>query len=93
MNIWDWLPAFPWEGPPLPRFLQVFWPWISEANKAGMLSLLPPPFLKLPKVCTSGPTSPEVLYQNAEELEVVRDANGSISKVIRHIKVTKQNGG
>lgn len=23
----DWLPMPPWEGPPLPRLLDIFWPW------------------------------------------------------------------
>jgi hypothetical protein len=34
---------------------------------------------------------PEVLYQNTEELEVVRGENGRIEKIVRHIKVTKND--
>lgn len=26
----DWLPASPLVGPPLPRFLNIFWPWYEE---------------------------------------------------------------
>lgn len=26
----DWLPQEPAKGPPLPRFLQIFWPWYKE---------------------------------------------------------------
>lgn len=33
--------------------------------------------------------APEILYQNAEELEVVRGPDGTIQRVIRHIKVTR----
>lgn len=29
MNIEDWLPLSPLQGPPLPRFLNVLWPWIK----------------------------------------------------------------
>lgn len=32
MSIFDFLPAFPWEGPPLPRFLAIPWPWASQQS-------------------------------------------------------------
>ena len=26
----DWLPQEPWQGPPLPEFLNIYWPWYKE---------------------------------------------------------------
>lgn len=26
----EWMPASPMEGPPLPRWLGIFWPWYEE---------------------------------------------------------------
>lgn len=26
----DWLPMMPMDGPPLPRFLGIYWPWVSK---------------------------------------------------------------
>jgi hypothetical protein len=26
-EIKDWLPQEPWQGPPLPEFLNIYWPW------------------------------------------------------------------
>jgi len=66
------LPMLPWEGPPLPRFLGLFWPWTESGGQDS-----------------AAETSAGVLYQNSEEIEIVRDAEGYIQKVIRHIRVTK----
>lgn len=27
LKLEDWLPQEPWQGPPLPEFLKIFWPW------------------------------------------------------------------
>lgn len=32
----DWLPVMPWAGPPLPRFLGIFWPWYEAAPPEGI---------------------------------------------------------
>lgn len=69
LSLEEFLPMPPWEGPPLPRFLRIFWPWSESESASQDLG--------------------EVLYQNSEELEIVRGANGLIEKVIRHIRVTK----
>lgn len=29
----NWLPMEPGMGPPLPRFLQIFWPWYKEEEE------------------------------------------------------------
>lgn len=41
MQLTDWLPMLPWEGPPLPRFLGIFWPWQGGAGE-GFLALPAP---------------------------------------------------
>ena len=30
IKLEDWLPMSPMEGPPLPRFLVIYWPWYEE---------------------------------------------------------------
>lgn len=30
-----WLPQEPWQGPPLPEFLKIFWPWYKEPGEAA----------------------------------------------------------
>lgn len=29
VNVADWIPMGPLQGPPLPRFLDIYWPWIK----------------------------------------------------------------
>lgn len=29
-NLEDWFPMSPLKGPPLPAFLDIFWPWVTE---------------------------------------------------------------
>jgi len=28
-NIEDWLPQEPWQGPPFPEYLNIYWPWYT----------------------------------------------------------------
>ncbi len=30
LELEGWMPMEPSKGPPLPRFLQIFWPWYKE---------------------------------------------------------------
>ncbi len=30
IKLKDWLPQEPWQGPPLPEFLNIYWPWYKE---------------------------------------------------------------
>ena len=39
MNIWDYLPCFPWEGPPLPRMMNVAWPWAQQSSTTSTSTL------------------------------------------------------
>ena len=33
MQISLLFPMFPWEGPPLPRLLKIYWPWVIERSR------------------------------------------------------------
>lgn len=35
VNIENWLPMTPLQGPPLPRFLDIYWPWIHPELPPG----------------------------------------------------------
>ncbi len=35
MNIWDYLPCFPWEGPPLPRFMNITWGQMQQPGSSA----------------------------------------------------------
>lgn len=54
-NIADLLPMPPDQGPPLPRFLQIFWPWLGSGQ-----SFLP--LDEEPALTT---------YDNTEEVELL----------------------
>ena len=30
MELEDWLPQLPWQGPPIPRFLGGWWEWLPK---------------------------------------------------------------
>lgn len=71
MNIWDLLPMDPWNGPPLPRFLNILWPWSSTTTTTGSplaklfsnsQTALSAPAPRLEK--TAAPA-----YENREEIE------------------------
>ena len=36
-NIQDLLPQEPWEGPPLPEFLNIYWPWHTAPGGANII--------------------------------------------------------
>jgi len=55
-NIADMLPMPPHMGPPLPRFLQIFWPWLGSE----------PPFRLLEE-----PELALTTYDNTEEVELL----------------------
>lgn len=74
MTLIDWLPLFPWEGPPLPRFLGIFWPRLqgTEQSSLPLLTSTPryftsvedrasQPFVAEPKALTT--------YENIEEIK------------------------
>ncbi len=36
----DWLPQEPWQGPPLPEFLHIYWPWYTAPGAEFRVSNL-----------------------------------------------------
>ena len=32
MDLFNYLPMFPWEGPPLPRMMGVYWPFAAQTS-------------------------------------------------------------
>jgi len=40
IEIQDWLPQEPWQGPPLPEFLQIYWPWYKPPGAEFRVSNL-----------------------------------------------------
>lgn len=49
-------PMFPWEGPPLPFFLGLFWPWTQSPSSTSPLT-------------GNSPAPPTPAYENREEIE------------------------
>jgi hypothetical protein len=95
MDIWGLFPLFPWEGLPLPRFLGYYW---AQMGKSSSAESEPGRGFKAPEIRPEflppgRGIAPAVLYQNTEELDVVRGEDGAIEKIIRHIKVTKEPRG
>jgi hypothetical protein len=79
MNIADLLPCFPWEGPPLPRFLGIFWPWLQGTEQSDEpLSTSTPRYITSVEDRASQPfvgsdvgAEPKALttYENIEEIK------------------------
>jgi len=67
-NIADMLPMPPNLGPPLPRFLQIFWPWLQSGEESLSLPSLPKMknFLSSPE-----PELALTTYDNTEEVELL----------------------
>ncbi len=88
----DWLPMFPWEGPPLPRFLGIYWPW-QEGAEEGFLSL-PTPRAMPPAARrfvgggavegTEKALVPQASYTNEESWEISWSEEGLPTKIIVH---------
>ncbi len=73
MNIWDLLPQSPFLGPPLPRFLNLYWPWAQPASSATSTSPLAGLFRGADDSRSS--VAPQIMpqsmpaYENREEIE------------------------
>lgn len=95
MNIWDLLPQDPWNGPPLPRCMNIFWSWISGQSNpilttpslssllSGATSSSPPATPAAPAYENRGNT----LYENEERIQLVRGQDGHITEMVIHRKV------
>ena len=77
MNIWDYLPCFPCEGPPLPRLMNIVWPWASSASASSTTNTLNTFFNgnggQSPRLSSNmpAPTNNNApAYENLEEIEL-----------------------
>jgi hypothetical protein len=100
MNIWDYLPAFPWEGPPLPRIMAVNWPWMNAPLATPVASSFSNPLRNLFNGMTEkqSPPPPQITpdttpaYENLEEIEL-QDIDPELlmpRKIVVHRKYKKR---
>ena len=69
MNIWDLLPTYIWEGLPLPRFMNVFWPWVQASSQSASQSTLAGLFNNSPAANNAAKNNnPAPAYENLEEI-------------------------
>jgi len=89
-NIADLLPMLPWEGPPLPRFLGIYWP---QQQSLGFLSLPTPHqfFTGVEETETDivQRQAPLATYQNEESWEIEWSSEGLPTKVVVHREAVK----
>jgi len=64
IEIQDWLPQEPWQGPPLPEFLQIYWPWYKPPAEFRVSDLVISPTIVNPgQVVTISCTVTNMTYQ------------------------------
>jgi hypothetical protein len=88
----DLLPMAPWEGPPLPRFLGIYWPSRPE----NLLPVLPKKYIS--DIAEREVLTGEVLddrmpatnYANEESWEITWSAEGLPTKVVVHRNATRK---
>lgn len=89
-NIADFLPLFPWEGPPLPRFLRFFWPWL-QGGQSSLPALSPRKYISsIGETAIAPYKAPLATYENEEEWQISWNQDGlpETIKVTRHAKKT-----
>jgi len=70
IKIEDWAPMLPNQGPPLPRFLNIRWPWLQSAEEGlPLLPLSKTDYISPGEVVTSKPAL--TTYENIEEIELL----------------------
>ena len=77
----SWLPTPPWLGPPFPRFLQIYWPWVETETGPG----------KVDSYFTGNfefHSGREASQPMEEEVELIRDEAGAIKKLIKRRSAT-----
>ena len=86
----DWLPVFPWEGPPLPRFLGIYWPALQQP--AGLLSTPPKSYITDIEEPGKGLVpyqAPVATYANEESWDISWNQDGLPEKIVVHRNATK----
>lgn len=78
MEISDWLPMLPWEGPPLPRWTGAYWPWVQAgASRAGATSRA---LVSAPSHFFTGPQDLEP-RASARQVKLLRNADGYVEEM------------
>ncbi len=87
MGIFDWLPMPPNLGPPFPRFLGLYWPWLVNQEVKQPASAAIEPTEVLPSLNLY----PQALstYNNEERWEIKWNADGLPEQIIVHRHATK----
>ena len=87
MTLMDWLPTPPWEGPPLPRFLGIYWPRLQPE------SFLPVSRQRYVTDAEEEPPGralvPSATYANEESWEITWSPDGLPEKIVVHRNATR----
>ena len=90
MTLTDWLPLPPWEGPPLPRFLGIYW---SQLPQPGSLPALPKGYITGIEEEEPGtalvPYQAAATYNNEESWDITWNPDGLPEKIVVHRNATK----
>jgi hypothetical protein len=82
MELSDWLPRPPWEGPPLPKFLNFYWPGFQAPPTVSYLKeesttvesprniFSSPTVTSMNPVVINPPADLTPAYENLEEIEL-----------------------
>ncbi|GAI68113.1 unnamed protein product [marine sediment metagenome] len=85
MTLMDWLPLFPWEGPPLPRFLGICWP-----QKGAFLPALPSRrYITDIEEEPGKELVPSATYANEESWDITWNEDGLPEKIVVTRHATK----
>jgi len=93
MTLTDFLPMFPWEGPPLPRLLGIHWPrpqqpagFLPASRQRYITDIEEQPGTELV------PYHPSATYANEESWEITWSPDGLPLKIEVHRNARKTNG-
>ena len=65
-KVEDWMPQEPWQGPPLPEFLNIYWPWYKPPGAEFVVSdlVISPPEVNPGQVVTITCTVTNIRVEN-----------------------------
>lgn len=87
MTLTDWLPMPPWEGPPLPRFLGIYWPRLQGES---FLPALPKKYITgIEEEPLGKELVPSATYANEESWEITWNEDGLPEKIVVHRNATQ----
>ena len=88
-NIADFLPMFPWEGLPLPRFLGLSWSRLQGSSPSSLPALSPRDYISSIDEPAIAPYKALATYQNEESWEIDWNEEGQPTKVVVKRHATK----